>query len=57
MNLGGELLFGLYLDFSSLEIQLGDLFLDEVCFLGSSAFSYFWLIVIWCIVLLLHCSA
>ncbi len=30
MNLGGELLVGLYLDFSSLEIQLGDLFLDEV---------------------------
>ncbi len=32
-------------------------FLAEVYFLGSSAFSYFWLIVIWCIVLLLHRSA
>ena len=30
-----------YLDFSSLEIQFGDLFLDEVCFFGSSVFSYF----------------
>ena len=43
------------LDFSSLEIQLGDLFLDEVCFFGSSVFSYLWLIVGWCIVLILHC--
>jgi hypothetical protein len=34
----------------------GDLFLDKVCFFGSSVFSYFWLIVRWCIVLLLHCS-
>ena len=30
MNLGGGLLFGLYLDFSSLEIWLGDLFIDDV---------------------------
>ena len=43
------------LDFCSLEIQLGELFLDEVCFFGSSVFSYVWLIVRWCIVLLLHC--
>jgi hypothetical protein len=54
MNLGGGLLFGLYLDFSSLEIRLEDLFIDNVLFLGSSAFRYFWLIVKWCIVLLLH---
>jgi hypothetical protein len=43
------------LDFSSLEIQLGDLFLDEVCSFGSSVFSYLWLIVGWCIVSILHC--
>ena len=30
MNLGGGLLFGLYLDFSSLEIWLEDLFIDDV---------------------------
>jgi hypothetical protein len=41
-----------------LEIQLGDLFRDEVCFFGSPLFSSFWLIVSWCIVLLhpLPCS-
>jgi hypothetical protein len=32
----------------------GDLFLDEVCFFGSSVFSSICLIVTWCIVLLLH---
>jgi hypothetical protein len=35
-------------------IFLGDLFLDEVWFFGSSAFSLIWLIVKWCTVLLLH---
>jgi hypothetical protein len=37
--------------------SLGDLFLDKVCFFGSSNFSSIWWIVIWCIALLLHCSA
>jgi hypothetical protein len=35
-------------------IFLGDLFLDEVWFFGSSVFSSIWLIVKWCTVLLLH---
>ncbi len=38
-------------------LLLGDLFLDEVCFFGSSVFSSTWWIVIWCIALLLHRSA
>jgi hypothetical protein len=30
-------------------------FLAEIYFLGSPVFSYLWLIVGWCIVLILHC--
>jgi len=37
--------------------RIGDLFLDEVYFFGSSLFSSFWLIVSWCIDLVLHLSA
>jgi hypothetical protein len=58
-GVGERILFSFYETQCSpfFSCSLGDLFLDEVCFFGSSVFSSIWWIVIWCIAILLHCSA